>query len=139
MKPRFKTPDVREASLKCSWHYDVPAQHWKLTWRRGPRLTTSVQLLPDSGHTLVGWGYVPAYTEFDSDGSVLCDVPIAPWIFWGFGWVKSYRAFQSSSWVGRPSSPPDTYLRPRDGLIYVSWNGATEAESLGTPGPRADS
>jgi hypothetical protein len=88
----------------------------------------SIQLLPDSGHALVGWGYVPAYTEFDTDGTVLCDVHIAPSIVWGFGWVKSYRTFRSSSWTGRPYSPPTVYLRPRDGVIYVSWNGATEVD-----------
>ncbi|KIX02667.1 uncharacterized protein Z518_08609 [Rhinocladiella mackenziei CBS 650.93] len=88
----------------------------------------SIQLLPDSGHTLLGWGYMPAYTEFDSDGTVLCDVHIAPSIVFGLGWVKSYRAFRTSTWVGKPSSPPDVYLRPRDGVLYVSWNGATEID-----------
>jgi len=45
----------------------------------------SVQLLPDSRHAVVGWGYVPAFTEFDTDGSVLCDVHIAPSIVWNLG------------------------------------------------------
>lgn len=86
----------------------------------------SVQLLPDSGHAVVGWGYVPAFTEFDSDGSVLCDVHIAPSITWKLGWVKNYRASRTSSWVGKPATQPDVYLRPREGKVYVSWNGATE-------------
>ncbi|KAH0837053.1 hypothetical protein AYO21_04518 [Fonsecaea monophora] len=88
----------------------------------------SVQLLSGSDQALVGWGYVPAFTEFDVHGKVLCDVHIAPSIFWGFGWVKSYRAFRSSSWVGMPSTPPSVYLRPRDKRVYVSWNGATEVD-----------
>ncbi|OAP60095.1 hypothetical protein AYL99_05097 [Fonsecaea erecta] len=89
----------------------------------------SIQLLPESGRALVGWGYVPAYTEFDTQGEVLCDVHIAPSIFWGLGWVKSYRTFRTSSWVGKPTTPPDLYLRPRDERAYVSWNGATEVHT----------
>ncbi|KIY00719.1 uncharacterized protein Z520_03384 [Fonsecaea multimorphosa CBS 102226] len=99
----------------------------------------SIQLLGESRdhHALVGWGYVPAYTEFDARGEILCDVHLAPSIFWAFGWVKSYRAFRSSSWVGKPSAPPDVYLRPRDGKVYVSWNGATEVQTWVLQG-RAD-
>ncbi|OQU95280.1 hypothetical protein CLAIMM_01511 [Cladophialophora immunda] len=89
----------------------------------------SVQLLPNSDHALVGWGYVPAYTEFDEQGEILCDVHVAPSIFWGLGWVKSYRTFRTSSWVGKPLVPPSVYLRPRDERIYVSWNGATEVHT----------
>ncbi|EXJ90318.1 hypothetical protein A1O1_03417 [Capronia coronata CBS 617.96] len=88
----------------------------------------SIQLLPDSGHALVGWGYAPAYTEFDADGTVLCDVHIAPKIVFGFGWVKNYRTFRSSSWTGKPTTSPDVFLRPRDEVLYVSWNGATEVD-----------
>ncbi|EXJ68896.1 uncharacterized protein A1O5_07828 [Cladophialophora psammophila CBS 110553] len=79
----------------------------------------SIQLVPDLDHALVGWGHVPAYTEFDAQGNVLCDVRIAPSIVWSLGWVKSYRAFRASSWVGKPSAPPDVYLRPNDRRVHV--------------------
>lgn len=88
----------------------------------------SVQILPDSGHALVGWGYAPAYTEFDAHGNVLCDVHLAPKVTFNFGWVKNYRTFRTSSWVGKPTSSPGVFLRPRDGVVYVSWNGATEVD-----------
>ena len=89
----------------------------------------SMQVLSPSGHALVGWGHAPAYTEFDSEGNVLCDVEFVPAMFWNNGWTKNYRMFRSASWVGTPTAPPDVYLRPRDGRVYVSWNGATEVQT----------
>ncbi|KAI0030192.1 ASST-domain-containing protein, partial [Vararia minispora EC-137] len=38
----------------------------------------------------------------------------------------SYRVFKNT-WVGRPSTDPDVVIQ--DGMLYVSWNGATEVAS----------
>ena len=89
----------------------------------------SMQMLTESSHVLVGWGHAPAYTEFDNNGTVLCDVQLVPSMFWNTGWIKNYRIFRSSSWVGNPSTIPDIYLRPKDGRVHVSWNGATEVDT----------
>ncbi|KAJ9614134.1 hypothetical protein H2200_002270 [Cladophialophora chaetospira] len=89
----------------------------------------SMQILSPSGHALIGWGHAPAYTEFDNEGNILCDVEFVPAMFWNTGWTKNYRIFRTSDWVGTPVTQPDVYLRPRDGRVYVSWNGATEVET----------
>lgn len=101
----------------------------------------SVQLL-DNGNVLVGWGYHAAYTEYTRDGEILCDVHIGPQIMFDLGWLKSYRTFRNHDWVGKPNTKPDVYYRPRDGRLYVSWNGATEVDRWvleGARGPHAES
>ncbi|KAF5008601.1 hypothetical protein FDECE_5135 [Fusarium decemcellulare] len=87
----------------------------------------SVQVLPN-GNVLVGWGHVPAFTEFTRDGEVLCDTHIGPINFDHFGWAKNYRTFKYP-WVGRPNTLPDIAMRPKKNALFVSWNGATEVAS----------
>ena len=87
----------------------------------------SVQRLPFSNTVLVGWGHIPAYTEFSSDGEVLCDVHIGATRLDSLGWCKNYRTFKFP-WIGYPKSLPDVAMRPRAKSIYVSWNGATEVD-----------
>ncbi|KPM39689.1 hypothetical protein AK830_g6883 [Neonectria ditissima] len=84
----------------------------------------SVQILPNS-NVLVGWGHVPAFTEFSHDGRVLCETHIGPIHLDLFSWVKNYRTFKYP-WVGRPKTLPDVAMRPKQKALYVSWNGATE-------------
>ncbi|KAF7552463.1 hypothetical protein G7Z17_g4296 [Cylindrodendrum hubeiense] len=84
----------------------------------------SVQVLPNS-NVLVGWGHVPAWTEFTHDGEVLCETHIGPINLDLFGWVKNYRTFKYA-WVGRPKTLPDVAVKPKQSALYVSWNGATE-------------
>ncbi|KEY71818.1 hypothetical protein S7711_09026 [Stachybotrys chartarum IBT 7711] len=84
----------------------------------------SVQILPN-GNVFVGWGHVPAYTEFTPDGHVLCETHIGPINYDVFGWVKNYRTFKYR-WVGRPQTLPSLAVRPNQNAVYVSWNGATE-------------
>ncbi|KAL2421831.1 hypothetical protein ABEF95_008290 [Exophiala dermatitidis] len=86
----------------------------------------SVQLLPESGNVLVGFGNSPTYIEYSADGEVLCDAHFAPHLIFeilDFGFVKSYRVFKSP-WVGRPKTVPDVKIKNQK--VYVSWNGATE-------------
>ncbi|EXJ85487.1 hypothetical protein A1O1_05851 [Capronia coronata CBS 617.96] len=86
----------------------------------------SVQVLPETGNVLVGYGNSPTYIEFSRDGQVLCGAHWAPYFAYeilDFGLVKSYRVFKSR-WVGRPKTVPD--VKVKNGKVYVSWNGATE-------------
>lgn len=86
----------------------------------------SVQVIPENGNVLVGFGNSPAYIEFSADGEVLCSAHFAPHLVFeilDLGLVKSYRVFKSP-WVGRPKTVPD--VKVKDGKAYVSWNGATE-------------
>lgn len=86
----------------------------------------SMQVLPETGHVLVGWGNTPAYTEFTADGEVLCSMHFGALLFseiLDLGWVKSYRVFKSP-WVGKPTAPPD--IAVQGDSVFVSWNGATE-------------
>lgn len=86
----------------------------------------SVQVLPESGNVLVGFGNSPTYVEYAADGEVLCAAHFAPHLLFelvDFGLVKSYRVFKRP-WVGRPKTVPN--LKVEGGKVYVSWNGATE-------------
>lgn len=84
----------------------------------------SMQLL-SNGNVLVGWGDIPAFTEYSVDGEVLCDTHTAPVAFAKLGWVRSYRTYKFP-WVGNPQTKPDVAVRPDEDAVYVSWNGATE-------------
>ncbi|KAG8169805.1 hypothetical protein KVR01_000550 [Diaporthe batatas] len=103
-------------------YYD-PA-HPKLSESQG-----STQVLNDTGNVVVDYGFLPALTEFSPEGDVLCDIRIAPWLIWQTGMVTSYRGFKTTRWVGRPWYAPAVSLDPGEGVLYVSWNGATEVDS----------
>lgn len=81
----------------------------------------SVQMLPD-GRVLVGWGSQPYASEFAADGRLLTDVAL------GSG-HDSYRVSRYR-WTARPTDAPALVARPHKrkstGMLYVSWNGATE-------------
>lgn len=86
----------------------------------------SVQVIPDSGNVLVGFGNSPTYVEYTAGGEVLCSAHFGPHLIYeiiDFGLVKSYRIFKSP-WKGRPNTKPDVKIK--NGKAYVSWNGATE-------------
>jgi len=78
----------------------------------------NMQLLAD-GHAFVGWGGSPFLTEFARDGSIAFDALLP-------AGGQSYRAFRSP-WIGRPSGDPA--VAATGGLVYASWNGATEVAS----------
>jgi len=74
----------------------------------------SMEPLDDDG-SFVGWGSVPRFSEFRSDGTVRFDA--------GFpGGGFTYRAFRRS-WTGAPLERPAFAVAGRAG--YASWNGAT--------------
>ena len=72
-----------------------------------------------NGNILVGWGGSPFVTEFDREGAIVFDARLPEG-------GQSYRAFRFA-WVGRPKDRPA--LAVRGGMLYASWNGATEVAS----------
>jgi hypothetical protein len=109
----FKT---HEAHLSSSYTHPSP-----------PLLTPSqgnMQTLAD-GNVVVGYGGVPAISEFSQGGSLLLDahLPLD---------MSFYRAFRFP-WSGRPSSPPTVLANlsntGEETIVHMSWNGATEVAS----------
>ncbi len=84
----------------------------------------NMQTLPD-GNAVVGYGGVPAISEFATDGSLLFDAHL-PYD------MSFYRAFRFP-WSGRPSSPPAVLANLNDTseetIVHMSWNGATDVAS----------
>lgn len=74
---------------------------------------------------LLGYGFNAVYTEFDPNGTVLCDMRFATHYSWERGDVQSYRAYRMP-WVGYPSEPPNAVVDASSHALWVSWNGATE-------------
>jgi hypothetical protein len=106
----FKT---REAHLVSAYTHSNP-----------PLLAASqgnMQTLAD-GNTLVGYGGVPAISEYATGGSLLFDAH-QPFD------MSFYRAFRFP-WSGRPLSPPAVLASLNDTgeetIVHASWNGATE-------------
>ncbi|KAI1341251.1 Arylsulfotransferase-domain-containing protein [Xylariaceae sp. FL0016] len=87
-------------------------------------------LLPN-GNAIIGWGVVPACTEFTPDGQVVMDIQIRPWDTTEHGGGPLYRVYKMD-WVGKPTWNPDIAFV--DGVVYVSWNGATEVASWSLSG-----
>jgi hypothetical protein len=84
----------------------------------------NMQTLPD-GNTLVGYGGVPAISEYAKDGSLLFDAhqPLD---------MSFYRAFRFP-WSGHPASPPAVLASlnntGEETIVHASWNGATDVAS----------
>jgi hypothetical protein len=74
-----------------------------------------------SGNTVVGYGGVPAISEYGKDGALLFDAH-QPFD------MSFYRAFRFP-WSGRPLSPPAVLASLNDTseetIVHASWNGAT--------------
>jgi hypothetical protein len=109
----FKTHEARLTSV--------------LTHHNPPLLAASqgnVQTLAD-GNTVVGYGGVPAISEYAKDGTLLFDAH-QPFdlIF--------YRAFRFP-WSAQPASPPAVLASlnntDEETIVHASWNGATTVAS----------
>ena len=92
-----------------------------------PLLTPSqgnMQTLPD-GNAVVGYGGVPAISEFASGGAVLFDAHLP------FD-MSFYRAFRFP-WSGHPSTAPTVLANlnntGEETIVHMSWNGASEVGS----------
>jgi Arylsulfotransferase (ASST) len=84
----------------------------------------NAQTLPD-GSTVVGYGGVPAISEYARDGSLLFDAH-QPYD------TSFYRAFRFP-WSGRPASPPAVLASlnntGEETIVRASWNGATDVSA----------
>jgi hypothetical protein len=84
----------------------------------------NMQTLPD-GNTVVGYGGVPAISEYAARGGLLLDAHLP------FD-MSFYRAFRFP-WSGRPLSPPAVLAglnnTGEETIVHASWNGATEVAS----------
>jgi hypothetical protein len=107
---------ARTASLTSSFTHPSP-----------PLLAASqgnVQTLAD-GNTLVGYGGVPAISEYDSAGHLVFDAhqPLD---------MSFYRAFRFP-WSARPKTPPAILASlnntSEETIVHASWNGATNVAS----------
>jgi Arylsulfotransferase (ASST) len=109
----FKTHEARLVSSYT--HADPPL----LAASQG-----NMQTLPD-GDALVGYGGVPAISEYAANGSLLFDAH-QPYD------MSFYRAFRFP-WSGQPSSPPvvvaDRNNTSEETIVHVSWNGSTDVAS----------
>jgi hypothetical protein len=83
-----------------------------------------MQTLAD-GNTVVGYGGVPAISEYANDGALLFDANLP------FD-MSFYRAFRFA-WSARPHSPPvvvaDLNNTAEETIVHMSWNGATGVSS----------
>ncbi|KAI2468128.1 ASST-domain-containing protein [Annulohypoxylon bovei var. microspora] len=81
-----------------------------------------------NGNVLLGYGNSAAFTEYASNGDVLCDTHFGPESRFGSAEVQSYRVYKYE-WHGWPRTIPSSALRinsARSWSFFVSWNGATE-------------
>ncbi|KIK52282.1 hypothetical protein GYMLUDRAFT_77877 [Collybiopsis luxurians FD-317 M1] len=81
----------------------------------------SMQVM-ENGHSLVGWGQQPYYSQHDENGNTMWSAQ--------FGLNSSaYRTFLHD-WVGRPNTPPSVHVSNASSFnnvsVYAWWNGATE-------------
>jgi hypothetical protein len=124
-------PPIHDQSRAVRIKLDLKARQAHLasvyTHRNPPLLGASqgnMQTLAD-GSTLVGYGLVPAISEYAKDGSLLFDAH-QPFD------MSFYRAFRFP-WSGRPLSPPAVLASLNDTgeetIVHASWNGATEVAS----------
>jgi hypothetical protein len=86
----------------------------------------NMQVLP-TGDVVLGYGNSAAWTQFDANGTVLCDVHYGPGSQFSWGKIMSYRVFKYE-WHGQPTTAPDLYTvqEGSSANVYVSWNGDTE-------------
>jgi hypothetical protein len=84
----------------------------------------NMQTLAD-GNAVVGYGGVPAISEFARSGALLLDAHLP------FD-MSFYRAFRFP-WSGRPSNPPTLLANlnntGEETIVHMSWNGAGEVAS----------
>ncbi len=93
----------------------------------------SVQPLAD-GNWLVGWGGLPNFTEYDSEGNVIYDARFP-------AQEVGYRIYREP-WQGQPSAPANLLANTSgtSTTAYVSWDGATDVVAwrlLAGPTPHA--
>jgi hypothetical protein len=92
----------------------------------------SMQILPSESdgvdaRVLVGYGLNAVFTEFEANGSVICDAHYGAVTSWERGDIQSYRVYKLP-WTGLPRYKPRMVLDPVSNHVFVSWNGATQVD-----------
>jgi hypothetical protein len=124
-------PPIHQQSRAVRIKLDFKAHKASLassyTHRNPPLLAASqgnMQTLAD-GNTLVGYGGVPAISEYARDGSLLLDAH-QPFD------MSFYRAYRYP-WSARPAAPPAVLASlnttGEETIVHASWNGATGVSS----------
>lgn len=90
----------------------------------------SMQVLPptpdgQNAKVLVSYGLNAVFTEFDANGSVLCDAHYGAMTSWERGDIQSYRVFKFP-WTASPIYKPRMMIDFASERVFVSWNGATQ-------------
>ena len=125
------SPPIHHESRAVRIKLDFKARRARIasvyTHRNPPLLAASqgnMQTLAD-GNTLVGYGSVPAISEYGKAGALLLDAH-QPFD------MSFYRAFRFP-WSGRPLSPPAVLASlnntGEETIVHTSWNGATDVAS----------
>ncbi|KAI6878780.1 hypothetical protein KC360_g8390 [Hortaea werneckii] len=79
-----------------------------------------------NGNVVLGYGFNGVVSEFDSNGTILCDAYFQPSSRFTSGDVQSYKNLKFN-WTGWPDTDPTMALE--DDHLWVSWMGATEVRS----------
>lgn len=75
--------------------------------------------------------------EFSNSAETLCETRF-PTARFQPSWMANYR-ISKHQWSGHPNTQPELEVRPEEKAVYVSWNGATEADAwVLQSGPRQD-
>ena len=75
---------------------------------------------------VLGYGINGVIAEYASNGTLLCDARFEPSYDFTSGNVQSFRNLKFN-WTGLPKTSPN--LVRENGILYVSWLGATEVRS----------
>ncbi len=121
-------PPIHPQSRAITIHLDFATHEAKLvssyTHADPPLLAASqgnMQTLPD-GNAVVGYGGVPAISEYAPGGRLLFDAHL-PWD------MSFYRAFRHP-WSATPAAPPAILASLNDTseetIVHAGWNGATD-------------
>ncbi|KAJ8606156.1 hypothetical protein MRB53_041163 [Persea americana] len=101
----------------------------------------SMQVLPGAEDArtkvFVGYGSNAVFTEFDINGTTLCDVHFSAQSAWEESLIQSYRAFKFA-WTGTPTWSPRIEISDDDVEVFLSWNGATEVKEWLLQGSNID-
>ncbi|KAI0018002.1 Arylsulfotransferase-domain-containing protein [Xylariomycetidae sp. FL0641] len=108
--------DAMTVQVVSEWYHPASVQ----AWAQG-----GYNLQPD-GNAMIGWGVVPAFTEFKPNGDIIMDIQTRPWFTTVDGGSPEYRVYKLD-WEGHPTWNPS--IASVDGVVYVSWNGATNVKS----------
>ncbi|KAK3117040.1 hypothetical protein LTR53_001994 [Teratosphaeriaceae sp. CCFEE 6253] len=131
----YSEPDLNHAKVAAINGTDPAYTVRVINSYENPKLVRSssqgsMQILPPPNNggrdpkVLVGFGLNAVWTEYEADGTVLCDVHYGADTSWERGDIQSYRVYKLP-WTGMPEDPPSVEISDDDVEVYVSWNGAT--------------